>query len=121
MIERPRALLAVPLVVVLAASLTVSLLEGVPQDLPGVALESAVLLHVERVSAIFAIVVAILSVLHEATRGRLPTQLTTGGLAYEAEAPAARAAEELQSQLDALRTQLQDLAEAAATDDGEPG
>jgi len=42
-------------------------------------------------------------VLREAGRGRLPTQLTTAGLAYEADVAAAEAAERLQGQLDELR------------------
>jgi hypothetical protein len=63
--------------------------------------------------------VAVLSVLHEATLGRLPTQLTTGGLAYEAGDHAARAVEQLQSQLDELRAQLHDLAEIALSDEGQ--
>ena len=105
MIEPAGARFAVPLVAVLAVSVLVSLLEGVPQQLPGVALGSDVLLHIERVSAIFAIVVAVLSVLHEATGGRLPTQLTTSGLAYEAGGQAARATEKLQRQFDDLYTQ----------------
>ena len=109
MIEPAGARFAVPLVAVLAVSVLVSLLEGVPQQLPGVALGSDVLLHIERVSAIFAIVVAVLSVLHEATAGRLPTQLTTSGLAYEAGGQAARATEKLQRQFDDLYTQVQDL------------
>jgi hypothetical protein len=103
--------LALPLALLLAAALAVSLLEGAPDRLPGVALGSDVLLHVERSGAIFAIVVAIISVLREAAKGRLPTQLTTGGLAYDADAAAADAAEHLQVQLDEVRAQLQQLAE----------
>lgn len=120
MTERGRAGFAVPLVVVLTASVLVSLLEGIPRELPGVALGSGVLLHVERVSAVFAIVVAVVSVLREAARGRLPTQVSTAGLAYEPGGPAARVGEELQVQLDALRMQLEDLTEAALTDDDVP-
>lgn len=103
--------LAVPLALLLVAGLVVSLVEGSPQRLPGVALGSDVLLHVERAAAIFAIVVAIASVLREAARGRLPTQLTTAGLAYEADLAAAEAAERLQRQLDELHGQVQTLAD----------
>ena len=118
MTGRPVARLAVPLALVLATSVVVSLLEGAPEKLPGVALGSEVLMHVERVSAMFAMVVAILSVLYEASRGRLPTQLTTGSLAYEAERPAARAAEHLQTQFDDLRARLQRLETMILDDDG---
>jgi hypothetical protein len=44
-------------------------------------------------------------------RGRLPTQLNTGGLAYEENVAAAEAAERLQGQLDELRGQVESLAE----------
>lgn len=111
MTDRDAMRIAVPLVLLLAAAAATSLIEGVPERLPAVALGSDVLLHVERAAAIFAIVVAIASVLHEAGRGRLPTQLTTAGLAYEADIAAADAAERLQSQLDELREQIQTLAE----------
>jgi hypothetical protein len=104
--------LTLSLVLLLAAAVVVSLIEGAPRELPGVALGSDVLLHVERTAAIFAIVVAMASVLREAARGRLPTQLTTGGLAYEEEIAAAEVADRLQVQLDELRGQVQSLAEA---------
>lgn len=94
-----------------AAALTVSLVEGVPSRLPAVALGSEVLLHLERAAAFFAIVVAVLSVLAQASRGRLPTQFSTAGLAYEADAAAdAKAAvEKLQAQVDGLHDGLQRL------------
>jgi hypothetical protein len=103
--------LALTLALLLAAALMTSLIEGAPERLPGVALGSDVLLHVERAAALFAIVVAIASVLREAGRGRLPTQLTTAGLAYEADVAAAEAAERLQNQLDELRGQVETLAD----------
>jgi hypothetical protein len=103
--------LAIRLAALLFAGVVVSLIEGSPEQLPGVALGSDVLLHVERAAAIFAILVAITSVLREAARGRLPTQLTTAGLAYEADVAAAEAAEDLQRQLDELGEQVQIMAE----------
>jgi hypothetical protein len=102
--------LAVALAALLFAGVVVSLIEGSPERLPGVALGSDVL-HVERAAAIFAILVALTSVLREAARGRLPTQLTTAGLAYEADVAAAEAAEDLQRQLDELREQVHIMAE----------
>jgi hypothetical protein len=55
--------------------------------------------------------VAVLSVLTQATRGRLPTQLSTAGLAYEADAAAAAqwAVEVLQAQVDDLQNGLDRL------------
>jgi len=110
--DRAAVQLTFSLILLLVAALVVSLIEGAPQRLPCVALGSDVLLHAERTAATFAIVVAVASVLREAARGRLPTQLTTGGLAYEEEIAAAEAADRLQVQLDELRGQVQSLAEA---------
>ncbi len=103
--------LAVLLGTVLAIAVAISLLEGTPERLPAVSLGSNVLLHTERAGAIFVIVLALISVVVQATRGRLPTQLSTGGLAYEAEAAAdtKRALEELQAQIDDLESGLEDV------------
>jgi len=70
-----------------------------------------VLLHGERSAALFALLVAVLSVLGEARRGRLPTQLTTAGLAYEPDVTAAveLAVADVQDQLDVLRESLDEL------------
>jgi hypothetical protein len=110
MADRGAVRLALTLALLLAAALMASLIEGAPERFP-VALGSDVLLHVERAAALFAIVVAIASVLREAGRGRLPTQLTTAGLAYEADVAAAEAAERLQNQLDEPRGQVETLAD----------
>jgi hypothetical protein len=65
---------------------------------------SPVLLHAERALALLAITVAGMSILVQATRGRLPIELSTSGLRYEAEAAdnAAAAMAELQQQFDEL-------------------
>jgi hypothetical protein len=93
------------LAAIIVGAVIVTLVEGAPGRLPGVALGSTVLLHAERAGALVAIVVALTSILTQAARGRLPTQLSTGGLAYEAEAAAnTRAAlEDLQGQIDGLQ------------------
>lgn len=92
------------LAAVIAAAVAVTLIEGVPGRLPGVALGSAVLLHVERAGALIAIAVALISILVQATRGRLPNQLSTAGLAYEADA-----ARDTESALADLQGQIADL------------
>jgi hypothetical protein len=71
------------------------------------------LLHIERAAAVFAIVVAIASVLREASRGRLPTQLSTGGLAFETAATSAteKAFQDLQAQVDDIQGIVEALAE----------
>jgi hypothetical protein len=91
----------------------VSLIEGAPRALPGVALGSPVLLHAERAPALVAIVIAALSVLAQAAGGRLPVELSTSGLRYEAEAAdgAAAAVSELQEQYDDLLAVVDALAD----------
>ena len=100
-------------VAVVIATVTVSLTEGTPHQLPGVALGSPVLLHAERALALLAVTAAALSILVQAARGRLPIELSTSGLRYEAEAAddAAAAAADLQEQLDDLGRLVVELAE----------
>ena len=95
------------------ASVAVSVLEGAPRHLPGVALGSAVLLHAERALTLLAVTVAAVSIVVQAARGRLPIELSTSGLRYEAEAAddAAAAAAELQDQFDDLAAIVEALAE----------
>jgi hypothetical protein len=64
--------LALLLVAVVIGAVIVTLVEGAPSRLPGVALGSPVLLHAERAGAIAAIVVALASILTQAARGRRP-------------------------------------------------
>jgi hypothetical protein len=99
-----RRLLAAVAGVVLLACIAVSLIEGRPRHLPGVALGSSVLLHAERSLALLALTVGALSIVGHAARGRLPIELSTAGLRYEAEAveDAAAAVAQLQDQLDDL-------------------
>lgn len=86
------------------ATVTATVLEGTPGYLPGVAMGSPVLLHAERALALLAVTVAGMSILVQVTRGRLPIELSTSGLRYEAEAAdnAAAAMAELQEQFDEL-------------------
>lgn len=104
--------LALVLAGVLIAALAATLLAGAPERLPAVALGSVVLLHIERAAAMFAIVLAVVSVISQASRGRLPTQVTTAGLAYEAEAAADTKGglENLQAQIDELQDSVDQLA-----------
>jgi hypothetical protein len=91
----------------------VSLSEGMPHRLPGVALGSPVLLQAERALALVAVVIAALSVLARAARGRLPVELSTSGLRYEADAAddAAAAVDQLQDQFDDLAAIVDALAD----------
>jgi hypothetical protein len=99
--------------VVLLACIAVSLIEGRPRHPPGVALGSSVLLHAERSLALLAVTIGALSIVVQAARGRLPIELSTSGLRYEAEAAeaAAAAVAELQNQFDDLVAIVDALAE----------
>jgi hypothetical protein len=81
--------LATAALAALAVCVTVTLIEGRPRHLPGVALGSPVLLHAERALALVAVTVAMLSIGVQATRGRLPIELSTSGLRYEPRQPIA--------------------------------
>jgi hypothetical protein len=100
--------LALPLVAVLAGAAAITLAEGPPRPLPGVSMGSVMVLHVERVVALFALAVGVISVLREARRGRLPTQLSTGGLAYESEMSSQRLRfeAEIEHRVDAMQEQV---------------
>jgi hypothetical protein len=81
----PRLRYVMPLGLWLAAAALITLVEGTPDRLPSVALGSTVLLHALRIGALFAIGVTMATVLARATAGRLPTQLSTTGIGYDAE------------------------------------
>jgi hypothetical protein len=106
-------LLGIVAIAVAAGATLVSVIEGTPAQLPGVALGSTVLLHGERALALFAVVIAALSAVFQAARGRLPVEFSTSGLRYEAEAAddAAAAVAELQAQFDDLEATTAALAE----------
>jgi hypothetical protein len=72
-----------------------------------------VLLYAERSLVLVAVTVAALSIVGHAARGRLPIELLTSGLRYEAEAvdDAAAAVAELQEQFDDLVAIVDALAE----------
>ena len=108
-----RRVLAIAALAALAVGVTVTLIEGRPRHLPGVALGSPVLLHAERALTLFAVTVAMLSIGVRAARGRLPIELSTSGLRYEAEAAdrAAAAVAELQEQYDDLLAVVDELAD----------
>ena len=109
--------LAVLVVCVLVACVAVTLVEGRPRHLPGVTLGSPVLLHAERVLGLLATIIATLSIGVHAARGRLPVELSTSGLRYEAEAAdrAAVAVDELQEQFDDLVAIVDALADRIDT------
>jgi hypothetical protein len=89
---------------VASVAVIVTVAEGAPAHLPGVALGSPILLHAERALALLAVIAAAASIVVQAARGRLPIELSASGLRYEAEAAddTAAAMAELQEQFDEL-------------------
>lgn len=77
---------------VFLAFVGVSILIGVPTKLPGIALGSAALLHIERAAAGLAILAAVGIFAFQTSRGELPTQL--GSFAGYPDAAARQSTEE---------------------------
>ena len=107
----PRVRYLMPLAVLLAIAIVVTLVEGAPDRLPAVALGSTVLLHVLRAGALFAIGFAAATVLARAGTGRLPTHLSTSGIGYDPAELAGETTTELQGQIDDLAAAVAELAE----------
>lgn len=99
-----------PLSLWLAISVVTTLIEGTPDRLPAVALGSAVLLHAIRAAALFAIGFGLATVLTRAGAGRLPTELSTSGIAYDPAELAGETTDELQGQVDELIATVSELA-----------
>src|SRR5688572_17793720 len=79
---RERTLVSL-LALALALCVLATLADGTPKKLPGPALESIVLLHVERTAALFAAVLLFTLVLVNSAAGRLPVELSGRGIKYE--------------------------------------
>jgi len=107
-----RASYLVPFVLWLAAAVLITAIEGTPDRLPPVALGSTILLHALRAGALFAIGFAVATVLARAGAGRLPTQLSTSGIEYDAEetTETTTALTEVQQQVDRLQIAVDALA-----------
>lgn len=108
--------LASVVLVLAVASLAAATVGGAPTPLPGLALGSTVVLYAERAAALFALSVACLTVLAQATGGRLPVQVSTGGLTYEATAHATEAIDEVLAQLSRLEADVVALSERVDAD-----
>jgi hypothetical protein len=87
---------------VAALSLVLPLLMRVPESLPSTAMGSALLLYLERVLAVFAILVLLLVFLYRSfIHGELPKAVSARGAEWSDLGTSAR---ELQKQIDELRT-----------------
>ena len=65
-----------------AGGVVVSITQGAPKNLPGIALGLPLLLHLERAAALLAVVAAVAVVSYLTRLGHLPTQF--GNVGYEA-------------------------------------
>lgn len=78
---RERALFAATAAVLVASTLA-SLVGGTPAELPGIAMGSVAVLHVERAAALFAVGLFVVVVLARAWVGELPTEVSGRGVQY---------------------------------------
>jgi hypothetical protein len=80
--ERRPHLFAVVIAVALALALALSFATG-PGKLPGVALGSSLVLRMERAAAIFAALLLVFTVLAQAWKGILPSEISSRGVRFE--------------------------------------
>ena len=101
--------------VVAALSLVLPLLMRVPESLPSTAMGSALLLYLERVLAVFAILLFLLVFLYRSLmHGELPRVVSGRGAEWSDLADSSRAtSNRLQAQIDDLRAAVDDLVEAS--------
>jgi hypothetical protein len=98
--------------VVAALSLVLPLLMRVPESLPSTAMGSALLLYLERVVAVFAILLFVLVFLYRSlVHGELPKAISGRGAEWSD--LAGTTARDLQTQIDDLRDAVDDLVEAS--------
>ena len=98
--------------VVAALSLVLPLLMRVPGKLPSTAMGSALLLYLERVIAVFAILLFVLVFLYRSlVHGELPKAISGRGAEWSD--LAGTTARDLQTQIDDLRDAVDDLVEAS--------
>ncbi len=101
-----------PFALWMAAVVLITLVEGTPDRLPPVALGSTILLHAVRAGALFALGLVVATVIARGGAGRLPTQLSTTGIGYDADEMTETTAGliELQQQVDRLQAVVDNLA-----------
>jgi hypothetical protein len=96
-------------------SLVLPLLMRVPESLPSTAMGSVLLLYLERVVAVFAILLLLLVFLYRSlVHGELPRAVSGRGAEWSDLADSSRStSNRLQAQIDDLRSALEDLVEAS--------
>ena len=110
-----RAVVRVASGLVAALSLVLPLLMHVPESLPSTAMGSALLLYLERVLAVFAILLFLLVFLYRSLmHGELPRAVSGRGAEWSDLADSSSAtSNRLQAQIDDLRAAVGDLVEAS--------
>jgi hypothetical protein len=101
--------------VVAALSLVLPLVMRVPESLPSTAMGSALLLYLERVLAVFAILLFLLVFLYRSlVHGELPKTVSGRGAEWSDLADSSSStSNRLQAQIDDLRAAVDDLVEAS--------
>ena len=105
---RPAAARVLVLVAVIAA-MAASALAGTPSRLPGVALSSAALFHLERTVAFVAGCVTLMVIVVRAWSGHLPVELSTQGFKYAESADVERLVDRLIAETDIARADRAEL------------
>jgi hypothetical protein len=91
----------------MAASVVLPLFMAVPAELPSTAMGAELLLYLERMVAVFAILVFLLVFLYRGfVHGELPKAISGRGAEWSDLAAASAATDELQAQVDELRAAL---------------
>jgi hypothetical protein len=67
---------------IVVAAIAASVITGAPSTLPDVALDSAVLFHLERAVVVVVVLLVLLRVIERAWVGELPMEFSTTGLKY---------------------------------------
>jgi hypothetical protein len=92
---------------VLAVATVSTLLVGAPRELPGVALGSGLILHVERVATVAFGALLVAVVLVRGWSGELPSEISNQGLKYADKEATTRFRDETTAALEALKDQAE--------------
>lgn len=105
---RPAIARTLVLLAVLAGG-SASALAGTPARLPGVALSSSALFHLERTVAFVAGYVSLIVIVVRAWSGHLPVELSTQGFKYADDTDVARTLARLVTEIDRSRSDRAEL------------
>ena len=101
------------------ATIAVTAAEGAPNSLPPLALDSPLLFHLERIVALLSVLMVILLILHRASTGQLPIELSMQGIKYSETQPDEDAIQSLISDTQRIRQSLSRLERRVGDIEGE--